>query len=169
MKRVRFLIPLVAIALGILIARPGFAADPAKPAGDAKSRSQQAQDHSEVQQQTAHQDHSSAAKSTDPNYRWHNGRWWYWQNSGWLMWNGDRWLNQQERARVYSYRPQRSFSYTEDQTATNRGYLPTYAGIPRSDASGLQRSTVAPGTVEYQRVVPSYGLRSAGSKALGNY
>jgi hypothetical protein len=158
-------------ALGALLTLPALAQElsvPAaaqKPSEAAQKPAQQAQPRAE--QRTAQQE--DAAQHADPNYRWHSGHWWYWQNGGWLMWNGSRWLNQQERSRVYSSAPQRSFSYMQDARPATEGYVPTYAGIPQSDASGLRRSTVAPGTVEYQRVIPSYGMRSAGSKTLGNY
>ncbi len=95
----------------------------------------------------------------DPNYRRHNGRWWYWQNNNWLMWNGSRWVTPGERqARSYSYAPRRSYSF-----------IPTEDGLPRSDASGLQNGINTPYTVEYQKVIPSYGVRSAGAKVLGDY
>ncbi len=30
---------------------------------------------------------------SDPNYRWHNGQWWYAvPNRQWLMWNGNAWV-----------------------------------------------------------------------------
>lgn len=180
-------ISLLMVGLSALVALPALAQDQSSPAneppaaattesttqptaesqaseaiteGTAPGQQPSAQQHA-AQQEGAHDVHSA-----DSNYRWHNGRWWYWQNGGWLMWNGSRWLNQQDRSQpTYSYAPGRSFSYTEDA----QGFVPTDAGIPQSTASGLRRSTVAPGTVQYQRVVPSYGLRSAGSKVLGNY
>lgn len=132
-----------------------------------QAQPQHAQQQTQPQQRTADQEHAAGRKhSADANFRYYNNRWWYWQNDAWLMWDGSRWLNRQERAqRVYSSAPRRSFSYTED----TQGFVPTEAGIPRSSGSGLRRSTVAPGTVEYQRVIPSYGRRSAGAKVLGNY
>ncbi len=176
----RFL--LLTTALCTLIAPPAQAQDQPAPAADAQpaAAAQQANQptpqpsdaaqtptpEQQAQQQAAHEPLAGQMHSADANYRWHNGRWWYWQNNGWLLWNGSRWLNEQERAlRVGSSAPRRSFSYTQDDA----GFVPTDAGIPRSTASGLRRSTVAPGTVEYQRVIPSYGMRSAGSKVLGNY
>lgn len=31
--------------------------------------------------------------NADPNYRWHNGQWWYAQpNNTWMMWNGNSWV-----------------------------------------------------------------------------
>jgi len=160
-------------ALGALLTLQAPAQEHSVPAADGQpaaaaqkpTPAQQAQPH--AQQRTAQQEHPT--QHADPNFRWHSGHWWYWQNDNWLMWNGSRWLNQQERSRLYSSAPQRSFSYMQDATPATEGYVPTYAGIPQSNASGLRRSTVAPGTVEYQRVIPSYGMRSAGSKTLGNY
>lgn len=148
----------LSVVLGATALLPAFAADPSAKANQAAPAAEHA-----APQSAAQHEHTARQDQTDPNFRWHNGRWWYWQNGGWLMWDGARWLNRQERsARVNS---RRSFSYTEDA----QGFVPTEAGIPQSTASGLRRGTVAPGTVEYQRVVPSYGMRSAGSKVLGNY
>jgi hypothetical protein len=183
---------LLSLAISAFLGLPALAQDsPAppdsRPAADAQQTTQAAPEasdpahnpaaaeHSEPQaeppaEQTTAKPEQDANAHADPNYRRHNGRWWYWQNGGWLMWNGNRWVNQQERSqRVYSYAPGRSYSYMQDAAPGAEGYVPTYSGIPQSDASGLQRSTVAPGTVQYQRVIPSYGMRSAGSKVLGNY
>jgi hypothetical protein len=170
-----------ATALGAFIALPAQAQDQPAPAADAQpaaaahqanqptpqpSDAAQTPTSAQQAQQQAAQEPLVGEHPADPNYRWHSGRWWYWQNGGWLLWNGSRWLNERERAeRVSSAAPRRSFSYTED----GPGFVPTDDGIPQSTASGLRRSAVAPGTVEYQRVIPSYGMRSAGSKALGNY
>ncbi len=166
---------LLSLTLGAFLTLPTLAQDSAIPAGDsarnpaANEHAQpQAQPHSE--QYPAQTEPADGKSHGDPNCQWHNGRWWYWQNGGWLMWNGSRWLNPQERSQpVYSYRTSGAFYYMQDSVPATTGYVPTYAGMPRSGGSGLQRSTVAPGTVEYQRVIPSYGKRSAGAKILGNY
>ena len=123
-----------------------------------------------VEQAQAEQNHSA-----DTNYRFHNGRWWYWQNDQWLLWNGNRWLTTSERTaqRSNSVQPGRSFSYLQqpDGSVVDGGdaYVPTQAGLPESSASGMQGGFYTPNTIEYQRVLPSYGIRSAGSKVLGNY
>ncbi len=155
------------LALSVaLFARAAFAVEPDQQATGAAQPAVQGQERPS-QQQTHGQDHAGRGRSSDPNYRWHNGRWWYRQDDDWLMWDGGRWLNRQER--VDSPAPRRSFSYTVEATPLTPGYVPTYAGLPESNASGLRRRTVGPYSVYYQRVLPSYGVRSAGSKVLGIY
>jgi len=119
-------------------------------------------EHQATTEQTRTAEPADGRHPSDPNFRWHNGRWWYWQNGGYLMWNGSRWINESERGRSYSYAP----SYG---TRRSYSYVPTEEGMPRNDASGMRRGFVAPDRVEYQKVLPSFGIRSAGSKILGNY
>jgi hypothetical protein len=139
---------------------------------------EQARQDDQSNQQT-HQSH--AARANDPNYRYYNGRWWYWQNGGYLMWNGTRWVPASERrtysyapsyAPSYSYMPRRSFSYIQEPNVmVNDGgdmYIPTSQGMPMG-GSGMRFGGVTPYSVEYQKVLPSFGVRSAGAKVLGDY
>jgi hypothetical protein len=102
------------------------------------------------------QDHQATKAAQDPNYRYHNGQWWYWmpQQKNWKVWNGSQWND---------YRPgaTRSFSYVEDGAAQAAGetYVPTYR----------QGFTGFPGSVSNTQIRDSYGFRSAGSKTEGRY
>jgi hypothetical protein len=159
-------------ALCGLWAAPTLAGDPASPsnadhAAPAAGQTATPHDRPATESDSATAETKTAEPAdgrhpSDPNYRYHNGRWWYWQNDAYLMWNGQRWLAPGERQRSYSYAPsnarRRSYSYT-----------PTEEGMPTSDASGMRRGFVAPSRVEYQKVLPSFGVRSAGSKVLGAY
>lgn len=94
------------------------------------------------------------ATAKDPNYRYHNGQWWYWmsQQKNWKVWNGSQWLDYQPAA-------SRSFSYADDSsagTANARMFgTPIYGGFPES--------------VSNREIIGSYGFRSAGSKAAGKH
>lgn len=103
---------------------------------------------------------TKAAKN--PNYRWHNGQWWYWMSKqkNWVVWNGSQWQPyQQAQANRGAVR---SFSYQAEGQAGN-----TYSqGVQRR--FGMPLSTV-PDSVANGPIIGSYGFHSAGSKALGNY
>ncbi len=98
---------------------------------------------------------SQSAK--DPNYRYHNGQWWYWmpQQKNWKVWDGSQWND---------YRPgtTRSFSYADDAavgpavSATDQVFGRPLTSVPRSVSTNNQ-------------IIGSYGFRGAGSKVLGNY
>jgi hypothetical protein len=92
-------------------------------------------------------DGKAAQASKDPNFRWHNGQWWYWvpAEKNWLVWNGSQWTP------FVAGRAVRSYSYAP------------------SNAAGAQFYTTYPDSVSNQRIIGSYGFRSAGSKPLGNY
>ncbi len=99
-------------------------------------------------------DGSSATTTTsDPNYRWHNGKWWYWmpEQQHWMVWNGDAWQQHQPRARTQV----RSFSYQQP--------LEGSVGMPS------QRSTTTAPRSNSGRITHSRGHRDAGSKVRGNY
>ncbi len=132
--------------------------------GLARADEQQQQPSPEAR--TADQANDPAA--SDPNCRWHNGHWWYWQNDQWLLWDGSRWGTREAFAQRQAAR--RSFSYMQEPAAAvmSDGYVPTQAGLPPT-GSGMRRGFGTPGTVEYQKVLPSFGVRSAGSKVLGHY
>jgi hypothetical protein len=104
----------------------------------------------EAQQPGQATDH--AAK--DPNYRWHNGQWWYWMpaRGGWLMWNGSQW---QPAASARTGGATRAYSYQPGSSADAALFGPGYSAGPQD--------------VGNRQVLPSYGLRSAGSKVSGNY
>ena len=101
-------------------------------------------------------DHQAAQTAKDPNYRYHNGQWWYWmpQQKNWKVWNGTQWSNYQPAAG-------RSFSYADDSAAQATGnyYAPSY----RQGFAGF------PDSVSNSQIIGSYGFRSAGSKAEGRY
>ena len=102
------------------------------------------------------QGNQAAQAAKDPNYRFHNGQWWYWmpQQKNWKVWNGNQWND---------YRPgaTRSFSYVDDGAAQATGnyYAPSYR-------QGFARF---PDSVSNNQIMGSYGFRSAGSKSEGRY
>lgn len=81
----------------------------------------------------------------DPNYRWHNGQWWYWQAGPqrWLVWSGGEWREHQPQRVV------RRFSYQPDISTGTQSFR------PRSSSGGSINN--------------SFGVRGAGSKLRGNY
>jgi len=95
---------------------------------------------------TASDASSSQATSSDPNFRWHNGQWWYWQapQSRWMVWDGSQWQVHQPR------RATRSYSYYQDAGPT-QGF-----GTPSARRAG-------------GRITNSFGHRDAGSKIRGQY
>jgi len=101
----------------------------------------------------------SQARQTakDPNYRFHNGQWWYWMpaQKNWKVWNGTSWTDFQGG--------QRSYSYTEGQPLTEN----VGQGVTRMFGAPLQR--VPDNVSETGQIIGSYGFRRAGSKMTGNY
>lgn len=90
----------------------------------------------------------SQSGTSDPNMRWHNGKWWYWQTSQnrWMVWNGSDWQAHRPN------RATRSYSYMQDDI-NDSGFRGTTS---RSRSSG-------------GRITNSGGIRDAGSKVRGNY
>ncbi len=93
---------------------------------------------------------TGSSTTTDPNFRWHNGQWWYWQapQQHWMVWNGSEWQVHQPQAR----RATRSYSYMQE---------PNYG-------SGTQ-SFRSRGSSSGGRITNSFGNRDAGSKIRGQY
>lgn len=88
---------------------------------------------------------------SDPNFRWHQGHWWYWQanQKRWLIWQNDQWrpqpLQQTQRSRTV-----RRYSYSPEAASGS-------VGVPsRSRSSG-------------GRIHGSFGNRPAAAKTHGNY
>jgi hypothetical protein len=102
---------------------------------------------------TEPQDAKAAQATKDPNFRWHNGQWWYWmgKDKQWLVWNGSQW-NKFDPSQASSGGARRSFSY---DPAASASYGGTYAGFGNVTQNGP--------------IIGSYGFRSAASKADGNY
>jgi hypothetical protein len=102
----------------------------------------------------AKQGTKTAQATKDPNYRWYNGQWWYWiaKDKNWLVWNGSQWTKFDA---AQANRGVRSFSYQEEATE-NPAYYAPYGNAPYTVSNN-------------DRIIPSYGFRSAGSKVLGNY
>jgi ABC-type sugar transport system substrate-binding protein len=102
-------------------------------------------------------DLKAAQATKDTNYRWYNGQWWYWMAKGknWVVWTGDKWVpfNSAQANRG----AMRSFSYQQqdNQEGTQRMFGRPLSSIPNN--------------VQNTQIIGSYGFRSAGSKALGNY
>lgn len=94
---------------------------------------------------------ATAATNSDPNFRWHNGKWWYWMadRAGWLVWDGNQWQTPESMPR----RAARSFSYQQDDSFGSGSFR---AGATRSP----QKSG---------RITGSFGHRGAGSKITGSY
>ncbi len=165
------------IALGQTANTRHQAAD--SPSANQQQAAQPAQKADHAQHNAAPQAAERLRQETDPNYRWFNGRWWYWQNNGWLVWNGSRWVPQNQMQRqAYSYQPQRSNAYQSRRSYSYIGtpeggyyvpFVPTENGLPRSDASGMANGFYTPYNGEYQKVLPSFGVRAADAKALGIY
>ena len=95
----------------------------------------------------------------DPNFRFHNGQWWYWmpQQQNWKVWNGSEWNHYQPgqsfRARSYSYADDGS---SEDNAADWQLFGRPLSNVPANVSSNNQ-------------IIGSFGIRGAGSKVLGNY
>lgn len=96
---------------------------------------------------TAAESNQSASGTTDPNFRWHNGKWWYWQapQQRWMVWNGTEWHVHEPQTTVRTYRLQDS---------GNQGV--------RTGQSFRSRSNGG-------RITESFGIRDATSKIRGNY
>jgi hypothetical protein len=100
-------------------------------------------------------DGAQATQAKDPNYRFYNGQWWYWiaRDKNWMVWTGDKWAPYQPQANRGAVR---SFSYAEGgASATDQMFGTPVTGFPNSVAN--------------TQILGSYGFRSAGSKAMGNY
>jgi hypothetical protein len=119
------------------------------------------QSHAQSATTQAAQDH--AAK--DPNYRWHNGQWWYWmpQQKHWMVWNGSQWIP--STARNANRSTNRSFSYQED-AAPATTYSGGYYGGYRS---GRWDAPADASVSNNDMINNSYGFRGAASKAIGKY
>lgn len=118
--------------------------------------------------QSAEPKDSKATKATqaakDPNYRWHNGQWWYWmpRNKNWVVWTGDAWVpSQQARANRGAVR---SFSYDEQGTQGGANY-----GEGTQRMFGTPLTNVPRSVSNNDQIIGSYGFRRAGSKLIGNY
>jgi len=99
---------------------------------------QQAQkEHKQAQTAEATQDHAAQ----DPNYRWHNGQWWYWmpQQKNWMVWNGSQWMPY--AARAANRDVNRSFSYQDDAAPAARAPIPSQPRVSPADSTpqGHQR------------------------------
>lgn len=150
MSKLLYLAALAAVA-AILSGQWALADEPQQ----APAKQSQAQQSQTTQ---ATQDH--AAK--DPNYRWHNGQWWYWmpQQKHWMVWNGSQWIP--STARAAQGNANRRFSYQE-QAAPTTTYYGGYYRQGRWDAP-------ADASVSNNNMINnSYGFRGAGSKAAGKY
>lgn len=113
---------------------------------------------------TKSQQTTKAAK--DPNYRWHNGQWWYWmpKQKNWMVWTGDAWLPQEQARKQGAVR---SFSYDEQDGQANQGGTYYGEGIQRMFGTPLSR---VPNSVSNNnQIIGSYGFRRAGAKMIGNY
>jgi hypothetical protein len=106
---------------------------------------------------------SKAAQATqqaakDPNYRWHNGQWWYWmpKQKNWMVWNGSNWTPYATARSTDG--SVRSYSYQGE--ANQNGAVQRLFGTPLTNV---------PNNVTNNQIIGSYGFRSAGSKALGRY
>lgn len=58
-----------------------------------------------------------APLNADPNYHWHNNRWWYRTPEGWILWHEDRWI---------PYTPDTYHSYYPREGWIGYGYGPNY-------------------------------------------
>ncbi len=101
-------------------------------------------------------DDQAKQATKDPNYRYYNGQWWYWmsQQKNWKVWDGNQWND------YVAGQAGRRFSYAEPGTQ-NVGQ-----GVVRMFGAPL---TAMPSSVRNRQIIGSYGMHSAGSKAMGNY
>ncbi len=99
---------------------------------------------------------STKTADKDPNFRFHNGQWWYWMSGSqsWKVWDGTRWTDYQPGQR-------RVFSYQEP--ASDSSSNPTFRMF------GRPLTSVPDSVSTNNQIIGSFGFRGAASKALGKY